>query len=188
MARPLSEEKRMSLLAAATRVIAEQGLSASTAGMAKLAGVAEGTLFTYFANKDALLGDVYVYLKSDLAAAMMAGYPAQAAVRIRAQHVWNGYLDWSVRHPERHAAMAQLGVSKRLDAATRLRALEGYDTVGALLGECAGPDLAHGAAFAGATMGALADMTIGFMLTDPAGAQAYAADGFNAFWRAVGAG
>jgi AcrR family transcriptional regulator len=55
MARPLSEDKRTAILEAATEVVATLGLSAPTAKIAKGAGVAEGTLFTYFANKDELL-------------------------------------------------------------------------------------------------------------------------------------
>ena len=55
MARPRSEDKQIALLEAATNVVAEQGLGAPTSLIAKRAGVAEGTLFRYFATKDELL-------------------------------------------------------------------------------------------------------------------------------------
>jgi len=55
MARPKSDDKRNAILAAAIEVVAEQGLAAPTAKIAKLAGVAEGSLFTYFATQDELL-------------------------------------------------------------------------------------------------------------------------------------
>jgi AcrR family transcriptional regulator len=71
MARPLSEDKRTAILEAATEVVATLGLSAPTAKIAKGAGVAEGTLFTYFANKDELLNRLYQELKMDLRDAMM---------------------------------------------------------------------------------------------------------------------
>jgi AcrR family transcriptional regulator len=51
MARPKSDEKRSAILEAATRIIVAQGLSAPTAGIAKEAGVANGSLFTYFEQK-----------------------------------------------------------------------------------------------------------------------------------------
>lgn len=51
MARPKSDEKRNAILLAATRVIVKQGLSAPTAGIAKKAGVPNGSLFTYFETK-----------------------------------------------------------------------------------------------------------------------------------------
>lgn len=54
MARPRSEDKRQTILRAAIQLFAEEGLNAPTARIAKLAGVAEGTVFTYFTNKDGL--------------------------------------------------------------------------------------------------------------------------------------
>lgn len=53
MARPKSEDKKQALLEAATQAIAQSGIAASTAVIARNAGVAEGTLFRYFATKDA---------------------------------------------------------------------------------------------------------------------------------------
>ena len=47
MARAKSPEKRQVLLESAVREIAEAGLGASTAKIAKGAGLAEGTMFTY---------------------------------------------------------------------------------------------------------------------------------------------
>lgn len=52
MARPKSEDKKQALLEAATQAIAQSGIAASTAVIARNAGVAEGTLFRYFATKE----------------------------------------------------------------------------------------------------------------------------------------
>ncbi|ELF6582189.1 helix-turn-helix transcriptional regulator [Salmonella enterica] len=52
MARPKSEDKKQALLEAATQAIAQSGIAASTAAIARNAGVAEGTLFRYFATKE----------------------------------------------------------------------------------------------------------------------------------------
>ena len=51
MARPKDPEKHRAILDAAVEEIAETGLGAPTAKIAKRAGIAEGTLFTYFATK-----------------------------------------------------------------------------------------------------------------------------------------
>ena len=66
MARPRSEDKRQTILRAAIQLFAEEGLNAPTARIAKLAGVAEGTVFTYFTNKDELLNQLYLELKHGL--------------------------------------------------------------------------------------------------------------------------
>ena len=71
MARPLSEEKRSAILGAATAVVAALGVSAPTVKIAKDAGVAEGTLFTYFPTKDELLNRLYLELKMDLRDAIL---------------------------------------------------------------------------------------------------------------------
>ncbi|HHG0447272.1 TPA: TetR/AcrR family transcriptional regulator, partial [Citrobacter freundii] len=55
MARPKSEDKKLALLEAATTAFAQSGIAASTAVIARNAGVAEGTLFRYFATKDDLI-------------------------------------------------------------------------------------------------------------------------------------
>jgi AcrR family transcriptional regulator len=99
MARPLSEEKRTAILEAATEVVAMLGVSAPTATIAKEAGVAEGTLFTYFANKDELLNRLYLELKMDLRDAMMTGYPAGKSLVDRNRHVWDRFVGWGSAHP-----------------------------------------------------------------------------------------
>lgn len=185
MARPLSEEKRQALLTATASVVAELGVGASTAAIAKMAGVAEGTLFNYFDNKDVLLNQTYLALKLDLAAAMLSDYPVDASAAVRACYAWTRYVFWSVENPHMHAAMAQLGVSKRIDAEVRQLAGAAFAQIEALLQECTSAKIVSGPAFAAALLGALADMTVNCILAEPARKQALCDDGFNAFWRAI---
>jgi len=75
LARPKSEGKRNAILDAATRVFAERGLTAApTSEISKRAGVAEGTLFTYFKTKDDLINSLYREIKLELADAMMSDF------------------------------------------------------------------------------------------------------------------
>jgi AcrR family transcriptional regulator len=59
MPRPKTGDKRAAILRAATKTIAEDGIGASTARVAKAAAVAEGSLFRYFPDKDELLNELY---------------------------------------------------------------------------------------------------------------------------------
>ena len=93
MAKPKSEDKRNAILSAATQVFAERGLSAPTAAITSAAGVAEGSLFTYFKTKDELINALYREIKLELADAMMSGFPRKKSVRHRVEHVWNGYVN-----------------------------------------------------------------------------------------------
>src|SRR5580700_11963505 len=114
MARPLSQDKRTAILQAATEVVAVLGVSAPTAKIAKGAGVAEGTLFTYFATKDELLNRLYLELKMGLRDVVIAGYPAGKSLIDRMRHVWDRYIGWGSAHPLKQRAMRQLAVSDRI--------------------------------------------------------------------------
>src|SRR6266513_1991714 len=80
MARPLSEEKREAILEAAAELVAQMGTGASTANIAKAAGVAEGTLFTYFGTKDDLLNQLFVEIEKGFAG-MLASSPQAGSRR-----------------------------------------------------------------------------------------------------------
>jgi AcrR family transcriptional regulator len=115
VARPKSEDKRNGILDAATHVFAERGLSAApTSEISKRAGVAEGTLFTYFETKSDLINALYRAIKLELADAMMSGFPRKKNVRTRLRHVWDGYVNWGVTNPKQRRVLAQLQVSGML--------------------------------------------------------------------------
>ena len=81
MARPKSEDKRNGILDAATHVFAERGLTAApTSEISEQAGVAEGTLFTYFNTKDGLINALCREIKLELADAMMSDFPRKKKV------------------------------------------------------------------------------------------------------------
>src|ERR1700723_4070714 len=116
MARPKTGDKRAAILRAATKTIAEDGIGASTARVAKAAEVAEGTLFRFCPDKDKLLNDLYRELKLDMRSAMIAGFPLTGSLRKRVQHIWNAYVTWGMESPAKRRAMMQLTVSERITA------------------------------------------------------------------------
>jgi AcrR family transcriptional regulator len=115
VARPKSEDKRNAILGAATRLFAERGLTAApTSDISKQAGVAEGTLFTYFKTKDDLINALYREIKLELADAMMSDFPRKKNVRTRLRHVWDRYMKWGIGNPKQRKVLAQLQVSEVL--------------------------------------------------------------------------
>jgi AcrR family transcriptional regulator len=119
MARPLSEEKRNALLAAAIDAVASSGVAASTLKIAKDAGVAEGTLFRYFPTKDDLLNQLYLDLKSDLMGFLAANYPADAGIQAQFPHLWSRFIDWGMSSPDKRKALRQLDVSDKITEASQ---------------------------------------------------------------------
>ncbi|RQU37643.1 TetR/AcrR family transcriptional regulator [Burkholderia cenocepacia] len=186
MARPRSLDKHDAILAAAARALAEDGASATTARIAKLAGVAEGTVFTYFETKDALLNALYLSLKAGLREAMMTGFPEHAPAEQAVRHAWNGYVSWGVANPDGRRALQQLGVSGRIDDAHRAAGAEGFGGIGSLLREQVAAsgglnrDEAH--AFCSALFTSIAETAMESIARDPARADAYREAGFRAMW------
>src|SRR5258708_8658194 len=187
MARPLSEDKRTAILGAATEVVAMLGVSAPTAKIAMGAGVAEGTLFTYFANKDELLNRLYLELKTDLRDAMMTGYPGSKSLIDRSRHVWDRFIGWGSAYPLKLKAMRQLTVSDRITAASKKLVGGAFGEFDDMMRECAaGRAMRHQPpSFVSAIMSAIADTTLDFIAREPAQAKRHTKAGFDAFWRAV---
>ena len=119
MPRSRSDEKRMALLKAATRIIVTQGLSAPTAKIAKEAGVPNGSLFTYFETKTDLWNQLYLELKGEMATTALNGLPASAEPRKRFFLVWQNWTTWAITFPEKRQALAQLSVSGEITGENR---------------------------------------------------------------------
>jgi AcrR family transcriptional regulator len=186
MARPRSDEKRGAIIAAATRVIAAQGLGAATAAIAQEAGVSNGSLFTYFETKADLLNHLYLELKTEMAAAALEGLPpGESGVRAQMQHAWSGWLRWATSCPEKRRTLAHLGVSDDITPETREAARRTMIGIAALLEHSRenGPLRVAPLGFVSALMSAMADTTIDFMIGDPANADKLCATAFEALWR-----
>ncbi|CDG84252.1 TetR/AcrR family transcriptional regulator [Janthinobacterium agaricidamnosum] len=190
MARPKSEEKRHAILDAATNVFAEQGIGAPTSRIAKEAGIAEGSLFTYFATKDVLLNELYLVLKAELRDVMMPGYPLTESPRNRAWHTWQALVDWGVVHPRKRQVMDILGLSDRLTDHSKTAGALAFAPAGAMLTEIVenGPMRALPTAFVGALLASMAEATMDCMARDHSRHEQFRLAGFEAFWRAVGQG
>jgi AcrR family transcriptional regulator len=187
MTRPRSGDKRNAILAAATNIIAEQGLSAPTAKIARAAGVADGSLFTYFPDKDELLNQLYLELKADMRKRMTSSSPRARSLKQRAHQVWNGYIDWGISFPAKRRAMAQLTVSDRVTEKSRLAGTEGFDDATSVMQQITaqGGLRDRPAAFASSIMVSLAETTMDFISRYPKEAARYRDAGFQAFWNAV---
>lgn len=189
MARPLSEDKRNAILAAAIENIAALGVGASTAKIAKDASVAEGSLFTYFPNKDELLNQLYLDIKSELRAAITAGYPGNASLKERCEHLWNCSLDWAGANSAKRKTMRQLAISNRITEQSQRAGSEAFRDIIAMLEEgfATGALRQQPTGFIGGIMESLSEMTLDFIARDPKNASAYKKSGFDAFWGAIAA-
>jgi AcrR family transcriptional regulator len=185
MPRPKSDEKRSAILEAATRIIVTQGLSAPTMGIAKEAGVANGSLFTYFETKTDLFNQLYLELKTEMATTAMRNLLPASGLRERYFHVWQNWTQWAVSNPEKRRALAQLGVSDEITQETRMAAHKSMSGVADMLKEILadGPIAKAPMNFVVALMNATADATIDLMSQDSSHAKKHCKMGFDALWR-----
>jgi AcrR family transcriptional regulator len=187
MPRPRTGDKRAAILRAATQTIAEHGIGASTASIAKTAGVAEGSLFRYFPDKDTLLNELYRELKLDVQRALMEGFPSTGSLRRRVQHLWNAYLTWGMESPPDRKTMMQLTVSERITEQSKQEGQVGFDGASATMRQL----VAQGKlrdfppSFASALLLSMAETAMAAMEAEPAAADRYRSSGFKAFWDAV---
>ncbi|NIY48596.1 TetR family transcriptional regulator [Cedecea colo] len=187
MARPKSEDKRLALLEAAKEAVAESGLGAATSLIAKKAGVAEGTLFRYFATKDELLNALYLHLKTGLGKMMMENYHPDASVKERVRTVWSGFIDWGLISPTGSKAMRQLAVSDKVTEETLQKVAQLYPELHELANACVTSEFfsCGQSAFADAIFFSLAETTMEFASRDPLEAGNYKTAGFEVMWRAM---
>ena len=187
MPRPKTGDKRAAILGAATKTIAEDGIGASTASVAKAAAVAEGSLFRYFPDKDKLLNELYRELKLDMRSAMIAGFPLTGSLRKRMQHIWNAYVTWGMDSPAKRRAMMQLTVSERITDQSRQEGQAGFEAATEAMQQLVAQGKLSGLppAFASDLLLAMAETTMASMLANPAKAEHYRSAGFEAFWSAA---
>jgi AcrR family transcriptional regulator len=189
VARPKSEDKRNAILDATTRVFAERGLTAApTSEISKQAGIAEGTLFTYFETKDDLINALYREIKSELANAMMSGFPRKKSVRTRLRHVWDSYVNWGVANPEQRKVLAQLQVSGTLSTesieAGSVPFVEMQNTIRHAIDQhILRADLPI--ELISKMLGALAEATMDLMVLKPGMANKYRDGGFEIYWAGI---
>lgn len=188
MARQKSDDKRNAIVDAAIRVIAEQGLGAPTATIAREAGIANGSLFTYFETKADLFNHVYLEVKTEMANAALDGRPAKASLRAQTAHVWANWMRWATQNPQKRRALALLGVSDELTPQARAAGHQTMLELAALMEQARAKGPMRGVPFALAMglMNALADATMDFMATDPKHAETHSQTGFEALWRMLG--
>jgi AcrR family transcriptional regulator len=188
LARPRSDDKRDAILSAAARIFADRGLDAApTAAISKAARVAEGTLFTYFATKDALINALYRAIKLEMAEAMIAGLARRKDGRSQLRHLWNGYVEWGIANPDKRKALTQLQVSDRITDESRAAGEAPFAEIEVLAdGSILRREIRDlPLSYLGAAVSALADITMVFMAADAKGAARYQKVGFEILWNGI---
>ena len=187
--RPKSEDKRNAILDAATRLFAERGLTAApTSEISKQAGVAEGTLFTYFKTKDDLINALYRQIKLELADAMMSEFPRKKNVRTRLRHVWDRNVQWGITNPKQRKVLAQLQVSEVLTKESRNAGSTPFVEFQIMIHDAIEHRVFRNdlpVELLSKSLAALVEATIDLTASNPSKANKYRDSGFQMFWAGI---
>lgn len=188
MARPRSEDKRTAIINAAVAEFAVRGVwSTPASAVSKAAGIAEGTLFTYFATKEILINEVYCALKKEMAEVIMVAYPRSEDARSRFQHFWNEYVNWGARNPNKVTVMGQLRYSEQITEESRMAGSAPFAELSELLTKSMEEKIIrpYPVDFIGAMIGGMAELTMDFIARNEQSGTDYCANGFETLWRGI---
>ena len=185
MARPRSEDRRNAILMATTELIAEQGLGAPTAAIAKRARVPHGSIFTYFKTKTELLNVLYVGLSREMTDTVLATMPAGDDIRAQFHHLWESWTSWGAANLSKRRAQTLLNVSDLVTEQNRSIAYDYADAVYELFRRASvrGALRDSPTRYIGGLVHGLAETTMDFIVRHPRKAKKLKAAGFEAAWR-----
>ncbi len=187
MSRPRSEQKRQAILDAALCVFAERGIAASpTSAISKAAGVAEGTLFTYFKTKEELMFELYLELRQGFSR-NMHDFPHTKDARTRMKYLWDKYLEFGAAHPDHRDVMVQLRAPGKLFREKEIPTLAFIEALRLTREVVGGNELRNAPPeFPVLLVRAQAEATLEFITTHPEWAEVCKELGFKALWRGLG--
>lgn len=95
------EDKAEAILQAALELFVEKGFhGTSVPSVAERAGVAAGTIYHYFASKEALVNALYKRWKAEISARLTSGFPVDRPPREQFRTIWERMADFAVAHPK----------------------------------------------------------------------------------------
>jgi AcrR family transcriptional regulator len=95
-----TEDKAESILQAALALFVERGFHGTTVpSVAERAGVAAGTIYHYFASKEALVNTLYKRWKAEIASRVTIGFPVDRPPREQFRTIWERMAEFAVAHP-----------------------------------------------------------------------------------------
>ncbi len=150
--------------------------------------MAHGSMFTYFETKAELWNELYLDLRSGMAAAALKRYLPDGERRRQFEAIWWDWMDWGVAHAEERRALAVLGVSDEVTPESRAagdRAMAGMGELVARI-HANGPMSGAPRGLCLALMNSVAEATMDFMARGQGDRVHCCRAGFEAVWRMVG--
>lgn len=128
------DKKYARIFRAVLKLVAKKGLAGMTMGdVSKEAGIATGTLYVYFDNKDALINALFAACRENSVAVSFRDYDSQMPFKPGFRHIWMNILRYRLQHFEEFIFLEQCYHSPYITAATREKARQLTEPFYALL-------------------------------------------------------
>jgi TetR/AcrR family transcriptional regulator, repressor of fatR-cypB operon len=125
MARPKDESKIEVIYEATLSLVLKTGYASLTmAEVAKEAGMATGTLYIYFKNKEELINKLFIHLKEEKMKAVLKVYNPAESFFVSFKKLWLAYFKISLEHPNSVIFIEQYTYSPYLTQAVKARVKE----------------------------------------------------------------
>ena len=101
--------KRQKILITAETLLAERGLYGfSMKLLADTAGIAAGTIYRYFENKEALINELYQYITHETAEVFFEGWSDEQAPEHKYKRLWDNAFNAVLQNPQRSIVIEML--------------------------------------------------------------------------------
>ena len=102
-------DKRANILNAAEKILAERGLYGfSMKLLAETAGIAAGTIYRYFENKDSLINELYQHITQETAQTFFNGWSEEQSPEHKYKQLWNNAFNGVLKNPQRSIVIEML--------------------------------------------------------------------------------
>ena len=129
-------EKREAILRATLNLLVERGFhNTPTTLIAKQAGVATGTLFHHFKNKEELINALYLETKSKMIKVVKEGIKPASTIREKIKNIWLSTVQWGIMHPKEYQFFQQYANSPFITKLTRDEAMNQFEFIGDIIEE-----------------------------------------------------
>ncbi len=102
-------DKRVQILTTAEKILAERGFyGLSMKLLADTAGIAAGTIYRYFENKEALMSELHKYIRVEAAQRIFNGWNDQQSAKDKYDLLWRNAYDAVLNNPQRLTVIEML--------------------------------------------------------------------------------
>jgi len=124
------EDKRTKIIKTAARLFTKKGFHATpTSLIAKESGVAVGTLFHHFKNKDELINSIYFEIKREMSGFFRNSLNPSHDFKTAAEFLWNDFVKWGLENHNKFGFITQFYNSPYISNVTKEQASRGFEFI-----------------------------------------------------------